>query len=461
MTAAASPPLHHGEDESLLESSKVNYGTERTEQHDGGPTPDFRTYRARFWLLAVFSLLCWVHNMQWIIWGPISESMEAAFPGWGPSTVAMMVNWGTIMFVLFFLPLCWFTQRYGLRAGVVTSAAILAAGTVLRCITSTTPAFTILCHLSGIAVGIASPVVLAAPTLIASDWFPVNERTTAMAIMIGAHQMGGVASYLEPLLVRQPGPDVTQADIKQDVMRLIYIGAGIAAALLVAVVIYFPSKPPSPPSISSSEGRVKFLRGLKALGRNKKFMLLLVIYGVFVGPSVMWLTVINYSLLPLGFHQSKAMWVGAAGVVVSSVLPVISGRLNDLWQEHTKTFLIALMTATAAFFYWFLLLSYGVLPVDDWQVYVSAVGGVSCSYATVPLFIEVSIDLAYPVPEILVTGTLIAADNLAGAFFLLLFNIPDAEHLWVTYTLTLVSAVTVLPLVTLKLPKTRTDIDRK
>lgn len=42
--------------------------------------------------------------------------------------------------------------------------------------------------------------------------------------MIGAHQMGGVASYLEPLLVRQPGPDVTQAEIKQDVMRLIYIG---------------------------------------------------------------------------------------------------------------------------------------------------------------------------------------------------------------------------------------------
>lgn len=80
--------------------------------------------------------------MEWIIWGPISESMKAAFPGWGPSTVAMMVNWGTIMFVLFFLPLCWFTQRYGLRAGVVTSAAFLATGTALRCITSTTPAFT-------------------------------------------------------------------------------------------------------------------------------------------------------------------------------------------------------------------------------------------------------------------------------------------------------------------------------
>lgn len=59
------------------------------------------------------------------------------------------------------------------------------------------------------------------------------------------------------------------------------------------------------------------------------------------------------------------MWVGVSGVVVSSLLPVAVGRLNDLLRGHTKTLLLVLMITTTVFFYWFLLLSYGVLPVTD------------------------------------------------------------------------------------------------
>lgn len=79
---------------------------------------------------------------QWNTWGPISESMDAAFPGWGPSTVAMMANWGTIMFVLFVFPMCWATQRCGLRAGVLSASALMFLGLSLRCITRTLPTFT-------------------------------------------------------------------------------------------------------------------------------------------------------------------------------------------------------------------------------------------------------------------------------------------------------------------------------
>ena len=81
-------------------------------------------------------------TLEWSTWGPISESMNAAFPGWGPSTVAMMANWGTIIYMVCVIPLCWAMERFGLRSGMVGSAALMAIGTGIRCIVKQTPTFT-------------------------------------------------------------------------------------------------------------------------------------------------------------------------------------------------------------------------------------------------------------------------------------------------------------------------------
>ncbi|KAK8406269.1 hypothetical protein O3P69_007163 [Scylla paramamosain] len=462
--AALPAIIHHQEDlndkkEALRGSYHKSYNIMKDAESGGDPSQQVTTYRSRFWILIVFSLMNFVLNIEWIMFGPISESMQAAFPGWDEATVTLTINFGMITYIVTFIPVCWAVQRYGLRACLLTTFGLATAGTALRCITSTTPAFTILSYLCGIAIGVASPVMLAGPPMIANEWFPVQERTTATAIMLGSHQLGGVASYLEPLIVRQPDPSVTNAAIQHDVMRLTYIGAGLAAALLLAALVYFPSKPPSSPSITSSQERFTILPALKVLVKNKKFLLLMVTYGIFVGPAVVWITVIDFSLLPLGFHQEKAMWVGLSGVMVSSLLPVVVGRLNDLLRGHTKTLLLTLMVITAAFFYWFLLLSYGILPITDWQVYVSAVGGVSFSFSTMPLFMEIAIDLVYPSPELLVTAVMVAADSVTGMIFLLLFNIPDPLYLWTTYTLTLCSSLTAVPLVAVSFPSTRMTID--
>ncbi|KAG0712741.1 Disrupted in renal carcinoma protein 2 [Chionoecetes opilio] len=163
------------------------------------------------------------------------------------------------------------------------------------------------------------------------------------------------------------------------------------------------------------------------LNRNKRFLLVVATYGTFVGPPVAWITILDFSLLPLDFHQDKAMWVGIMAVLVSGVSPIIMGRFNDLLQGHIKTLLITLMLATTAFCYWFLLLSYGILEVTDWQVYTSVIGICACNYAALPLFFEVAVDIAFPVSDILVTGVMTAADCLASTLFLTLYSIPNIE----------------------------------
>ncbi|KAG7174835.1 Solute carrier family 49 member 4-like 3 [Homarus americanus] len=388
--------------------------------------PAHVTTTTRFWILAVFCVLSWVQGVQWNTWGPISESMGAAFPGWGASTVAMMANWGTIMFVVFVFPMSWATQRYSLRAGVVASAALIFVGTSLRCFTRTVPTFTILCHVCAVLVGVASTFVLSAPPLVASHWFPPQERTTALALMFGASQLSGVGSYLEPLLVRLPTPHASILDIQEDVMLVLYIGAGVSGALLVAVIIYFPSKPPTPPSFTSATARLEFFTSFSALAKNGRWLVLVVTYGVVVGPSIAWGSVLNYSLLPLGLHQDEAMWVAQTAMIVSSISPVVSGRFTDLFHGH---------------------------------VYASVVGGTAFNYATIPLFYEMGVDLAYPAPEILVSGAITAADNLISIFFFLVFFIPNVGYQWMTYTLVFSTSVSILPLLLIRFRYTRSTID--
>lgn len=93
--------------------------------------------------------------------------------------------------------------------------------------------------------------------------------------------------------------------------------------------------------------------------------------------------------------QDKAMWIGAVAVVASSASPILAGRLNDLLRGHLKTLLITLMLATTAFFYWFLLLSYGILEISDCEYSYfllwcasSTEFGILCVWVTPQIFLR-------------------------------------------------------------------------
>jgi hypothetical protein len=48
--------------------------------------------------------------LVWNTYGPIAISMQYSY-GWSDSTIAMMANWGTIMFVLSVLPLSFMLEK--------------------------------------------------------------------------------------------------------------------------------------------------------------------------------------------------------------------------------------------------------------------------------------------------------------------------------------------------------------
>lgn len=439
------------------------HGHRKGSRTSDGSEVVLKVYKSRFWILITFSILAWFQCVQWNTWGPISESVDAAFTGWGSQTVAMMANWGTITFVLSVVPMCWLMETKGLRVGVLTCVILVAIGTVVRIIpflTHSDSFFTAMCHICAIFVGIPGTLVMAAPPMIAALWFPPKERTTATAFSQVMNQLGNAGSYLEPLLVRSPVDGVTPADIQSDIKLLMYIYAGFAVTLMLAILAYFPSKPPTPPSITSSIERHDFVTSLKKIIRNRDLMLVTISYGVSVGVPAAWLSVLNYSLKELGIHQDDAMWIGILGVIMSGICGLLAGRMTDIVYGHVRISLIFLMISTVACFYWFFLLTWGSIPVTIWQVYFTVVGGLSFNFATAPLFFELAVETAYPCPEVVVGGLVTATNNLLGLFFLLLFFIPNIGYQWVTYLLLASSSTAILPLLFVREDYARSNIDR-
>nr|XP_045583952.1 solute carrier family 49 member 4 homolog [Procambarus clarkii] len=242
-------------------------GTKRENKDDG-----MMVYLRRFWILGIFSFLSLFQSLQWCLWGPLSESVNAAFEGWGSGTVAMMSNWASITYVLCVAPLCWLMSTRGLRVGVVTCVVLVATGGIIRIISFTTDSdefFTVTCHIAAVLNGIAGPLIMSTPPMIAAEWFPPKERTTAMAACQLMTGLGMAGSYLEALVVRAPTTGVTSSQIKSDIRKLLYFYAGVGVALLIAILVYFPKKPPTPPSITSSVERLNFKISLRKLIRRQ------------------------------------------------------------------------------------------------------------------------------------------------------------------------------------------------
>ncbi|CAL4122123.1 unnamed protein product, partial [Meganyctiphanes norvegica] len=432
-------------------NSEKSYSVDSKEYEEATThsAPTITTYAQRFWILGVFSILTWFQCCQWNTWGPINQSVMEGY-GWSSGTVAMMGNWGQITFVLFIIPTCWLTTRYGLRLGVLTGSGMIAVGTILRCVTTHTTAFTILSHIASICIGIAGPISMAAPPMLAADWFPTKERMTATAIAISANSLGGLGSYLEPLIVRSPGENVTQEEIRGDISILMYIYAGFGALLFISIALYFPSRPPTPPSISSTQEKLNFKDSTRKLLSNKAMICLLVSYSLGVGIPLVWISVSNFSFNNLGINQDEAMWIGLLQTLSCGLMGILMGRVTDLMYGYIRGTIIVLFLISTGLFYWFFLLNIGTIPMEIWQVFVITGIGLGAIQSAGVLIFELAVEAAYPCSEVIVAGFLTIGLNVIGTLFLLIFQIPFSGYNWISYILLGSSAISLFPMLFIK-----------
>ncbi|XP_076068154.1 solute carrier family 49 member 4-like [Oratosquilla oratoria] len=444
---------------SLLDTCKNSYCLEGLDVILCPTPPEIKSFKSRFWVLVIFSLLCGFQVFQWNTWGPISVSALQAFPDWSPETVAMMANWGTISFLVFVAPVCYMVQHKGLRFSALVCAAVMAAATLVRAFAFGTRSFKTMCHLSAIMIGMTSPIVLAAPPLLAAVWFPARERITATATMQVSCHVGILFSFLEPLLVRDREDRVSSSEIRSDIKFLMYTDAAIGLMILTMIIVYFPNLPPVPPSPSSHTNRLELRQSLKELIRKKSLWLLMISYGSSKGVIVVLIAILDFVLFPVGFSEKETMHLAITALLVSGLATLVSARYADRCYGSIKRFLLLLLLMGVCTYFWFTLLAMRVTYGHTVEVYLCVTICLSLTLAAVPLFFELSVETCYPASEMAVACFLTTFENLMGVILLLFFFFHGMGGK-MAYVLLAGSLVALVPMFYVKEQYRRSSFDR-
>ena len=448
------------------------------------PVHTYKRYKRRWYILFLFTLLPATQNIIWGTWGPLTSSAEFAF-GWDKGVIAFLANWGPITFILSSFFFSWLMDVKGLRLSCVVSAGLVCAGAGLRCITAEPPAVTWLVHVGQMLNGFAGPVAMAAPPLLSARWFPAEQRTTSTAFTALISSLGGLSpSLITPMLVKdfsnsgngnsstnstallslpnngsQPDPRLIHMQ-KQEIMKLMYIEFGWTAVLFFAVLLYFPAKPPTPPSVTADMDRVDFKGGLLRLIRMKQFWLLCIPYSLGCGVYYCWLGVLNINLKPLGIDQDVAdkmiFYSGLPGVLSS----IVVGRFADVFARHMKAMLIIVHVLACGALLWIAFCYLRILPTNLPSLYaILIIAGVSF-FSAGPLLFELTCETTYPVGEGVTTGFIAWSANLTGFIFLLVLMIPNIGTMWMNWAFLGCVAVSVISLSIYKGQYNRLDLDK-
>ncbi|XP_067687119.1 solute carrier family 49 member 4 homolog [Haliotis asinina] len=465
--------------------------------HENSPLLDslgnIQCYKQRWYVLTVFSYAALLQTATWNTFGPIAQSAKAVF-GWSDANVGMLSNWGNILFVVFMFPMAWLMDVKGLRVSMLLCAVTMVLMTAIRCITSKPAPATWLINIAAMINGLASTVPFAGPALLSVTWFPPKERATATAVSAIFSLIVWSLLYLlylvstGPLFVPQPDelpmnmtyvlttsssrlvnssgfsltPAANISEVRGGIMRLMYTECAACVLLLVMVVVYFPAKPPSPPSLTASIERTSYLRGIKGLFTNKDFWMIMLAFSVPTGVYMAFGTVLDVVLNSVHVTQEHAGWIGFYSTMGACVAALLLSRVADLYLPHLKKkmLLVLFVLATTATL-WFVLIRLSVIPFSMASLYLSSIlMGVFIS-ASIPLFYELGCEASYPIAEGVTVGVLTLANNLTGVVFLSVMQIPGIGVGWMDWVI-LGSVAVALPLLLLFQENyTRSGIDRK
>ena len=250
-------------------------------------------------------------------------------------------------------------------------------------------------------------------------------------------------------------------EVRFDIMVLMYITLAWSALIFLSILVYFPAKPPSAPSVSASLERTDYLDGLKKLMKNGRFWILAFAFAVPNGLQSGWASVANVDLDAIGVSQIEAGWLSFWGGITGNLCALIAGAFADAVKKRMKLFVIVSYSVALISFIVFTLVYLKVIPHSNILLWASFIlSGAGCS-APSPLFFELSCEVTYPIPESIGNGTVTWLANFPALIFLGILSIPGIDTSWMNWSYLGSLAVAIPVMFLFKEKYTRLDIDIK
>ena len=243
-----------------------------------------------------------------------------------------------------------------------------------------------------------------------------------------------------------------------------------ASLLFILVLIYFPSLPPSPPSLSSQQSRLQFSSGFRQVLTNWSCWLVSVGCSIPQGITVAWTAMMVVNLTQVCVSPDDCLtqhWVNYLGVytpLVSTIAAILLARLADKFKGRLKEAVVGLLCLATLMFLLLSLISVGVFHFSSLlslQVVVSVllITGTSLTVSSMPLAMELTMELSYPASEGVVGGFTSIWFNISTVMFLSLFSVPGIGTSWLDYVLPLASLLAIPFVLPVRVQYHRLELD--
>ncbi|RLU20161.1 hypothetical protein DMN91_006767 [Ooceraea biroi] len=435
--------------------------------------PQLKSQKESWLALALFSALLCSQCCVWNTWGPIAGFALQAFPNWNESLVALLSDWGCISYLTCCVPCCWLLYKKesrfkqnthdfylliytkiemsvlikGLAMSLRMAAILSTMATFVRCVFHEENIFTITAHtaailngLSGVILGISSAC---------------NQLGMAISYLIGPAVVGNTAVYNTTFSTRNASSSESAAFDKAYSRAL---RVQIMSLMRIGVLCFLPKEPCQSLVPSEISERLGLVESVVRLLKNRNMWRLCSAAALSQGVTGPWLAMMTMTF-DASITQEEADKLAFWTIILSGVLSLTASRLADAFQRHLKVALYILLATSSAMFLWILLLDDRVLVFHKGELYAAVILGISASWSTPALFLELASEIAFPVSEAIVGGYMIFLSNLVGALFYFSYFLPWMNEHWSTYWTFANLAMATILVIYVKEDYTRTKIE--
>ncbi len=338
----------------------------------------YRLYRYRWVVLAVFMFINLTIQMLWIGYAPITGP-AAAFYGVTDLQIGLLAMSFMIAFIPFSLPASWAIDTYGFRIAVSIGAVLMGVFGVLRGLAGANYSL-VLWSTIGIAIG--QPFLLNAWTKVPANWFAISERATAVGLVTLANLVGtALGMVLTPILMET---------MSIPTIQLIY--GGIAAFSAFLFLILAREKPITPPCPPGMDVRSLMLDGLKHALTVRYFLYYLLVafigLGIFNGIT----TWVENIVRSRGFTPTQAGTLGALLLIGGILGAVIIPPFSDKQHKRQRYLLLGILLSIPGLV--------GItFATSYWLLLVSAFGLGFFLVSTSPIGMQYAAEVTIPTPE--------------------------------------------------------------
>ncbi len=375
------------------------------------------THGYRWVVLAAYSLITLVLQVQWLTFAPVARQARVAYAA-TPFEIDLLSLIFMLVFVVACLPASYLIDKHGIRVGVGLGAVLTGVFGLLKGFGGDSYALVVTAQ---VGLALAQPLVINAVTKVAAHWFPLQERATAVGLATLAQFVGIIV-----VMIVTPGLVAPSPEGGFDLQPMLMTYGVVSAVAAVLVVALLRERPPvsaavpggeaSAVSGESAEVRLMSWQAIGHMLRQRDMRLVIAMFFIGLGVFNALSTCIDQLGAFKGLDSEETGMLGGmmliGGVLGAAILPALSDKLRK-----RRPFLILAMALTVP-----ALIGLTVAGSYELLLAASAVLGVFLLGAGAPVGFQYAAEVSYPAAESVSQGVILLVGQVSGIVFIVAVN---------------------------------------